>query len=164
MRDRGAGTLGREDDHAFADEELLVVAALVDAVVEIREHEAFGDRFDARRRVDRAGFEVGPANARALLVARDLRGARRHAANTLDVDLAARPAADEDDARRAPAGRGHPRDVDLARLGAELAALERRAQVVAERAVVALRRGGRVVLGDRNDDEIDVGVGERRRR
>src|SRR4029453_6735358 len=98
-----------------------------------------------------AGLGAAPAEAGAARVTRGLCGGRRHAANSLDVDLAARPAADKDDARRAPAGRRHARDIDLAGLGAELAALERRPHVFAERAVMLRRRGSRMILGDGND-------------
>jgi hypothetical protein len=74
-----------------------------------------------------------------------LGGARRHAANAFDVDLAARAAAHEPRAGRAPAGRGHGAPRDFVGLGAELAALDRRLQVLAERAVIPRRRRGRMI-------------------
>ena len=127
---------GREN-HALADEELVVVAALVDAVVEIGEDERFGNGLDPRRGLDRAGLDVGPADPRAALTARGLRGADRHAANPLDVDLGARPAADEHDTGSAPAGSRRARDIHFVGLAVELAAIEGRLQILAEGAVIA---------------------------
>ena len=45
-------------------------------------------------------------------------------------------------------------------LAAELTALDRRPQVIADGGVVRCDRFGSLVLGDRNNDEIDVGAGQ----
>ena len=104
---------------------------------------------------------VRPRDAGALLLTRRLRRRRGHAAEALDRHLAADPAAHEHHARRAPAVRRRARDVNFVGLGAELATLERRAHVVGNGAST-LRRAAAWSWAIGNNDEVDVGGGQRR--